>query len=120
MLVKHKFLYPVAVCLISLMVMGMGKMHKRVLETDGVKDLKVVHSVKAGKEIISIKGLVFSSSLGIETVKSEIQNEKLIVKVYLGVTRKGVDGNLDYSMVLPPSANKVLFGNQLKEIWSRE
>lgn len=120
MAIKRGLLNIILVFFTGVSAMGMGIMHSRTLEVDGIKNLTVQYSSEANEGKIEIKGLVFSSSLGIKNIKSEVVGKSLIIKVYLGVARKGVDGNLDYAVAVPSSVNEVLFGNRLKKIWEQQ
>ena len=98
---------------------GMGMIRSRVLEAESTLDLKVTYPVEGSINTLNIKGIASDSAYGIKKITCNVKNNKMIIKVYLSLVSKD-SGYLDYTVAVPSSVNKVLFGNKLVEIWERQ
>lgn len=94
-------------------------MNNSVLELKDVHNFKVVFPVRENTNSIQIKGLVFSSSLGIKKIETRIIKDIMIVEVYIGIAKNGISGNLDCFVNIPETVNEVRFGHRQEQIWKR-
>ncbi len=98
---------------------GMGMIRSRVLEAESTLNLKVTYPVEGSVDKLNIKGIASDSAYGIKKIRCNVDKDKMTIKVYLSLTSKD-SGYLDYTVIVPSSVNKVVFGDQLTKIWERK
>lgn len=93
---------------------------KMILEYKDIQFPKVVESDSDGVKSIAISGLAFHSSLAVGKIESKANDSIMTVYIYLVPARQGLSGSFDYTIAIPSSINKVLFGEQKTVIWERQ
>lgn len=78
-----------------------------------------VAGIENGTVNLLISGLSFHSGLSVSEMVSEVENENLLIKVYLHPAAKGGSGRFEYELDVPPTVSHILFGNERVSIWDR-
>ena len=100
-------------------VAGFFGVGRRVLETRDFFGVTATGVPEEAPERLVLSGLVFHSALGVEAVKTRLEDDVLLVEVWGGLARKGVDGNLNASIALPSGIREVQFGHERTTVWNR-
>lgn len=99
-------------------VAGFFGVGRRVLETRDFFGVTATGVPEEAPERLVLSGLVFHSALGVEAVKTRLEDDVLLVEVRGGLARKGVDGNLNASIALPSGIREVQFGHERTTVWT--
>ena len=113
------YVIPLAFAVVLLLLQGCRMLGRRSLETEDFRGFEVTSLVADGTEKIRITGLVASSSLGIQCVERRRSGKEVSIQVFSAIARKGVEGNLDVTIDVPASVEKVTFGKTMRTVWKR-
>lgn len=90
-----------------------------VLELKDVQNFKVAEEKIPDGLTLELSGLAFHSSMAVGKVTTNRVGNDLQVIVLLTPARKGLRGDFRYRLAVGDDVERVLFGNERKEVWRR-
>lgn len=90
-----------------------------VLEERDVAQWSLTQTGDNANVVLRISGLVFHSSLGIESIEQSKEGDTLAILVRLRPAGPTASGNLAFDVALPGDVQTVVFGRARTQIWRR-
>ena len=91
----------------------------KTLELRDVQNFSMTETLQDGQWALRLSGLAFHSALAVERVETVRRADALVVKVLLSVETRGKTGQFDFVVDVPPGVERVLFGEEGRQIWPR-
>ena len=71
------------------------------------------------KVFLEISGLAFHSSLAVDGIDTNLQDNVMIVLVHLTSNSYGLRGDFSYNIEIPEKVDSIVFGPSKRVIWKR-
>lgn len=107
--------FVIAVSVVAACACGFGS---QVLEYKDVLHFSVEEVRQGDVRSLRLKGLAFHSALAVDRHEEIRQGNKLRVRIFLRLSRKGASGDFDFVVRIPEGVREVLFGDEGHRIWS--
>ena len=89
------------------------------LELENVQFFQAQETRQGDTLKLRISGLAMHSSLAIGRISATEKGDTMNITVALVPARKGLSGNMDYEVEIPPHINAINFGTRKAKIWQR-
>jgi len=92
-----------------------------VIDLKTIAPLVVVEKRNQDNEdILVLSGLVFDSTMSVDEVRVQQNNNELNILVVVKLGGRTKTGRLEYQLTIPPNVVLITFGENREALWSRE
>lgn len=89
----------------------------QVLEYRDVQQFSMEEVHRGHRIPLRLSGLAFHSALAVDGVEEVLEGEKLKVRVWLSLARKGLSGRFEFAVDVPVGVREVVFGDDGYPVW---